>query len=66
MQKTNLLFVSMNDNQHLSLHLNKNESIQLVKIECGQFQMGARGEYRAEEPVHRVVISQPFYLEKNV
>ncbi len=31
-------------------------------IPPGEFRMGARGEYRDEEPIHRVRITRPFYL----
>ncbi|MFN6108366.1 MAG: formylglycine-generating enzyme family protein, partial [Planctomycetaceae bacterium] len=31
-------------------------------IPAGEFRMGSRGEYADEEPVHRVRLTQPFYL----
>jgi formylglycine-generating enzyme required for sulfatase activity len=31
-------------------------------IPAGEFRMGTRGEYADEEPIHRVRLTQPFYL----
>ena len=31
-------------------------------LPAGTFRMGARGEYGAEEPIHEVTISRPFYM----
>jgi formylglycine-generating enzyme required for sulfatase activity len=36
--------------------------LQLRMIPVGEFRMGARGESEREEPVHRVRLTQPFYL----
>ena len=38
------------------------ETMTLRRIPAGEFRMGARGQYPAEEPIHRVVIPQDFYL----
>jgi formylglycine-generating enzyme required for sulfatase activity len=34
----------------------------LRRIEAGTFRMGSRGRYPEEEPVHRVRITEPYYL----
>lgn len=46
----------------IQIRLSDRVSISLARIRKGSFEMGQRGEYADEEPVHRVVISSDFYL----
>ncbi len=43
-----------------------NVTIEFVQIPAGEFRMGSTdlGAYKEEQPVHKVIISQPFYLGK--
>jgi formylglycine-generating enzyme required for sulfatase activity len=34
----------------------------LRRIEAGSFRMGSRGAYPEEEPIHRVLITEPYYV----
>jgi sulfatase-modifying factor enzyme 1 len=46
----------------LVLLLTEGVEMTFQRIPAGEFRMGARGEYRSEEPIHRVRITRPFYL----
>ena len=46
----------------LQLRLGNGEEMAFQLIPAGEFRMGARDEYRDEEPAHTVRITQPFYL----
>lgn len=46
----------------ITLRLPKGVELEFRLIPAGEFRMGARGESSWEEPVHRVTITQPYYL----
>ena len=55
-------------NEELAIPVNSNVYVELVKVEAGSFNMGATLEmqepYRNEKPVHRVTLTNNYYIGK--
>lgn len=50
--------------QTLTVKLPDNINMEFVRIPAGEFMMGSNDGYSDEKPVHRVTISEPFYMGK--
>ncbi|MEY2727585.1 MAG: hypothetical protein RLZZ458_3452, partial [Planctomycetota bacterium] len=48
--------------EKLTVQVGGKISMEFQLLPAGTFRMGARGEYRDEEPIHEVRISRPFYM----
>lgn len=48
--------------EQLSLPLSGDVSMEFRLLPAGEFRMGSRGYNSVEEPIHRVVITQPLYM----
>ena len=59
---------SQSFNEELAIPVNSNVYVELVKVEAGSFNMGATPEmqepYRNEKPVHRVTLTNNYYIGK--
>ena len=59
---------SQSFNEELAIPVNSNVYVELVKVEAGSFNMGATLEmqepYRNEKPVHRVTLTNNYYIGK--
>ena len=59
---------SQSFNEELAIPVNGNVYVELVKVEAGSFNMGATLEmqepYRNEKPVHRVTLTNNYYIGK--
>ncbi|MFN9719947.1 MAG: formylglycine-generating enzyme family protein, partial [Planctomycetota bacterium] len=49
-------------NHDLKIWLDQDTPMYFQYIPAGSFRMGSRGENAVEEPIHRVKISQPYYM----
>ena len=54
-----------NSSTGLTVHLDREVSIELVRIPPGSFVMGADDGNDSERPAHRIRITRPFYLAKH-
>ncbi len=48
--------------ESVTLMLNDDVSMEFRLLPAGEFRMGSRGHSSYEEPIHRVVITRPFYM----
>lgn len=51
--------------KELTIPLNNDVKLEFVLIPAGMFRMGSNDGSRDERPVHRVVISKPFYMARH-
>ncbi|MFH1378053.1 MAG: bifunctional serine/threonine-protein kinase/formylglycine-generating enzyme family protein [Planctomycetota bacterium] len=55
---------SRSDDKMLSLDLGDGVKMELVPIPAGEFMMGSNKGRSNEKPIHKVIISKPFYMGK--